>query len=243
MLEVVRKQLATDLNCSPDDFLREGFVFAEARENPGRRPYPRKARHLDMLTMGNAVIVSATPDILPYVKEQLAGKTRDEAFEAPFVHGVGINCLPGTLPALSAPDGVSLEIVGRDGIPKLYGLTDKKNFRYALQYDPNHPRPDVLAVTASVDGVVAGIAGVSADCEEMWQIGVDVLPEYRNLGIAAVAVNRLASAVLAKGKVPFYAAAATNIASQRVAGRAGFAPAWATVWRARFDGELTEPTS
>lgn len=38
----------------------------------------------------------------------------------------------------------------------------------------------------------------------MWQIGIDVLPEYRRMGIASTLVNRLAREILSIGKVPFY---------------------------------------
>ncbi len=37
---------------------------------------------------------------------------------------------------------------------------------------------DVLAVAAYDQNRLIGLAGCSADCETMWQIGVDVLPEY-----------------------------------------------------------------
>jgi len=71
ILWAVRAQLAIDLNCSPGDFDSAGFVFCEAKENPGRRPFPRGERHFEMVTMGGAVIVSATSDIQPYLREQL----------------------------------------------------------------------------------------------------------------------------------------------------------------------------
>lgn len=54
-------------------------MFFEAKENPGRRPFPRDERHFEMVTMGHAIIVSATDDIMPYLKEQLSDKSRDEA--------------------------------------------------------------------------------------------------------------------------------------------------------------------
>jgi predicted GNAT family acetyltransferase len=88
---------------------------------------------------------------------------------------------------------------------------------------------------AYADGAVAGMAGASDDCEMMWQIGINVLPEYRNRGIAAALTNRLAMGILERGKIPYYGAAASNIASLRVAHRAGFRPAWACVYRGRFD--------
>jgi RimJ/RimL family protein N-acetyltransferase len=41
---------------------------------------------------------------------------------------------------------------------------------------------DVLGIGAYDGGKLIGLAGCSADCETMWQIGVDVLPEYRKKG-------------------------------------------------------------
>ena len=61
----------------------------------------------------------------------------------------------------------------------------------------------------------------------MWQIGIDVLPDYRRRGIAASLTSRLALEIFQRGKVPFYCAAWSNIASVRNAIRCGFRPAWA----------------
>ena len=248
MLVAVRGQLAVDLNCSADDFNKDGFVFCEAKENPGRRPFPRGKQHFEMLTMGKAVIVSATPDLLLYVREQLDGKTRDDAFNMPFVYGLGICFLPDKLKTLSKPDGVEFDLLERNDILKLYdnSLKDdslKSNFPYALSFDENHLRPDMLASTAKVNGKIVGIAGTSKDSEKLWQIGINVLFEYRELGIAAVLTNMLAIKVLEYGKTPYYATASSNIASQRVAINAGFKPAWTCIYRGLFNGELTLATS
>lgn len=88
---------------------------------------------------------------------------------------------------------------------------------------------DVLGVGAYDNGKLVGLAGCSADCEMMYQIGVDVLPEYRRQGIAAAVTSRLALEILARGKVPFYCAAWCNIKSVRNAIRCGFRPAWVNV--------------
>ena len=85
---------------------------------------------------------------------------------------------------------------------------------------------DVLGVGAYDDGKLIGLAGCSADCEMMYQIGVDVLPEYRRKGIASALTSRLALEILALDKVPFYCAAWCNIKSVRNAIRSGFRPAW-----------------
>ena len=85
---------------------------------------------------------------------------------------------------------------------------------------------DVLGVGAYDNGKLIGLAGCSADCEMMYQIGVDVLSEYRRGGIASALTSRLALETLALDKVPFYCAAWCNIKSVRNAIRSGFRPAW-----------------
>ncbi|MDR0839569.1 MAG: GNAT family N-acetyltransferase [Oscillospiraceae bacterium] len=99
-------------------------------------------------------------------------------------------------------------------------------FSNVLQPAPNPRRPDVLAV-ASYDGeAITGNAGASADTPEMWQIGVDVLPEYRGRGLGAYLVSLLKNEILRRGKLPYYGTTSGNLASRNVARAAGFFPAW-----------------
>ena len=85
---------------------------------------------------------------------------------------------------------------------------------------------DVLCVGAYDGETLIGLAGASADCETMYQIGIDVLPEYRRQGIAAALTSRLTEEILDLGKVPFYCAAWSNIRSVRNAITCGYRPAW-----------------
>ncbi len=85
---------------------------------------------------------------------------------------------------------------------------------------------DILGVGAYEGGRLIGLAGCSADCADMWQIGVDVLPKYRKKGIAAALTSNLAMEALERGKVPFYCCAWSNIRSARNAIKSGFSPAW-----------------
>lgn len=98
---------------------------------------------------------------------------------------------------------------------------------------------DKLAVGAFDNGRLVGLAGCSADCETMYQIGVDVLPGYRRKGIASAITSRLAAETLKLGKVPFYCAAWSNIKSVRNALRCGFKPAWVEL-TARGSGFVDE---
>lgn len=241
MLAAAKAQLAVDLNCSPEDFAREGFVFCEAADNPGRRPFPREAAHFEMYTMGRAVVVSATADLLPLLREQLRGRTRDEAFSMPFVCGQGLYFLPDPdrVPTPPTPEGYVLKVLEVPDILALYPLED---FGYALQGSADHPRPDALAVAAWRGHTLAGVAGASSDCALLWQVGIDVLPEHRHAGLATTLVARLTREVIARGKAPYYGVATPNIPSQRVAVSTGFSPAWTCVYRGRFEGVLTQPS-
>jgi hypothetical protein len=243
MLCIVRSQLATDLNCTPDDLngAQDSIIFTEARENPGRRPFPRGERHFEMLSMGKAVIVSASPDILAIVKPALTGKNRDEAFSMPFIYGHGICYLPdlNKPKPLPAPAGFSYALLEQDDIPALYHL---EGFKNAIGCSSGALRPDVLAATAKQGDRIVGMAGASIDCAHMWQIGIDVFPECRCHGLAAYLVNRLMLEILNLGVIPYYCAAIANISSQRVAHRAGFFPAWFCSYKGNFEGYDLQPT-
>ena len=244
MLCIVQSQLATDLNCTPGDLNgeKDSFIFTEARDNPGRRPFPRSEQHFEMLSMGKSIVVSASPDILDIVKPLLYGKDRDEAFSMSFVYGHSLYYLPdlAQIKLFDFPDGFVYEMVEQYDILALYQY---EGFRNAIQYNENHPRPDVLAALAKKDGHIVGMAGASNDCAMMWQIGMDVLPEHRNYGLAAYLVNRLTLEILNRGYVPYYGTASSNIASQRVAHRAGYYPAWVCAYKGKFDGLELSPTS
>ena len=85
----------------------------------------------------------------------------------------------------------------------------------------------MLGVGAFDDGRLVGLAGCSADCDDMWQIGIDVLPQYRRQGIASALTSSLAREIFARGKVPFYCSAWSNMRSAGNAVKSGFIPAWA----------------
>ena len=239
ILQTAQEQLATDLNCSPEDLMNEKdtFVFTEVKNNPGRRPFPRDERHFEMATMGRAIVITATPDILHIIKPMLDGKSRDEAFAMPFVYSHTLAYLPDlkSLKPITPPEGFEYEMVEQDGIPVLYAA---KGFENAIQYDTNRPRPDTLVWLAKKDGKIVGMSGASIDCAKMWQVGIDILPGYRNNNLAAYLVTQLTLEILNRGYVPYYCTSVSNVASQRVAHRSGYAPAWACAFKgieAQFD--------
>jgi GNAT superfamily N-acetyltransferase len=235
MLNIVRSQLAMDMNCDPQDFLNSGIVFRESVPNRGIWLDERQTPHLRAATMGKGIVVSADAGLLKKVQPILCMKERDDLFSAPFFFGHGIYYIPdsGRIAELPCPGGFSIDVREAGEIPTLYAFP---GFDHAIWYDVRHPRPDALVVYASYDGQIAGMAGASADCENMWQIGIDVLPPFRGKGLASCLVSRLAALILKRGIVPFYCTGSSNIPSQLVAYRSGFFPAWMCTYRHALDG-------
>ncbi|MFL0249989.1 GNAT family N-acetyltransferase [Clostridium neuense] len=239
MMDCVYKQLAIDYNCSPDDFLKDGLIFTEAKQNEGRRPFPWITPRLEMITMGNSIVINASADILPLVYKQLEGKTRYEALNMPFVYGVNPYFLPDLdkITLLNRNKEFEYETIERDDIQKLYIL---KDFNYALQYDINSQHPEMVAVIAKYKDTVVGIASASGECKTMWQVCVDVIRSYRENKLATILVNKLTLEVLKRGYIPYYSTDCSNVISQRVAVQAGYLPAWSHCFRTRL-GSLLKP--
>lgn len=236
MMDYVYRQLAIDYNCSPDDFLKDGLIFTEAKKNEGRRPFPFSTPSLQLIRMGSSVIICASDDILLHVREHFFGKTCDEAFWSPLIHHTNPYFLPDIdrIAPLDKPGGFEYEIVERDTMHRLY---EADGFQHnALSYDINHLRPDMIATVVKHNNEIVGVAGASADCKTMWQIGVDVLSPYRGKGLAAILVNMLTLEILKKGYVPYYGTSDSNVMSMRVAVKAGYIPSWVLCYKTKLDG-------
>jgi hypothetical protein len=173
--------------------------------------------------MGKSIVVSADSNILAKIKPLLENKTREDIFVAPFVLGHSLYYIPDCerIKKLPLPDGFDFYIEEGKAIHDLYKIS---GFDNAIQYDINHPRPDVIVVYAMCDNEIVAMAGASADSSLMWQIGIDVLPLFRNKGLATSLVSNLAIMIMERGIVPYYGTASSNIASQSVAYRSGFIP-------------------
>ncbi len=234
MLDIVRRELAFDMNCDPEDFLRDGVVFCEAVPDKGIWIDERQTPHLKAVTMGRGIAVCADKELLPKVRPILENKDRDDLFSAPFFYGQGLQYIPdsGQVEELPCPKGFELHVAEGEDVFKLYTVP---GFEHALRYDRHYPRPDVLVVYAAQGNEIAGMAGACIDCKTMWQIGIDVKPGFRGAGLAACLVSRLTAMILKRDIVPFYATSTANIPSQSVAHRSGFAPAWMCSYMHSFD--------
>ena len=234
ILEIAREQSSYDICCKPDDFLREENVFVESFDSPRARKYLKLPFTCQMVSYGSNIVASTSPEMREIAKNYLCRTDVAHAFETPSIHllndalekhGQRI-CFMAEyfLPDLTRLEplscGYELRILEKEDFRNLY-LPQWSN---ALCADRSHL--DVLAMGAYDKGKLIALAGCSADCDTMWQIGIDVLPKYRRQGIASTLTSRLAIEILKRDKIPFYCAAWCNISSVRNAIKSGFYPAW-----------------
>ena len=232
--KIALQQSAYDSGCQPEDFLKEENVVTISKAHPLARKYLKLPLSCDLVSYGSNIVAQASEEIAPPVRQYIDRYPVEHCFETPNLHvlddllqpfGQKI-CfmaeyfLPDVALVKELPCDYELRVLYQEDFKSLY-LPQWSN---ALCEERKHL--DVLGVGAYDDGKLVGLAGCSADCEEMYQIGVDVLPEYRRKGIASALTSRLALEVLARDKVPFYCAAWCNIKSVRNAIRCGFRPAW-----------------
>lgn len=231
---VALEQSAIDSCCAPEDFQKEENVIALSREAAGRRAYLAEPYSFDLTSYGGNVVACVRGELREIAATYLAKYSAAHCFETPALHELDTMLAPFGLktcfqaeyflPDLDVlraqPCALELRVLRPADFESLY-LPQWSNALCA-----ERRQKDRLCVGAYDKGELAALAGASADCERMWQIGVDVLPAYRRKGLAKAVTSRLALEVLSCGKVPFYCAAWSNLPSVRNALSCGFRPAW-----------------
>jgi GNAT superfamily N-acetyltransferase len=237
--EIVRAVLAADCACPESVFDHDGLFVTAAEVRDGRRRYPQAARPLSLVTMGRGVVVSCHSPWIAALHTLLQDHSREEMFSAPTItalsrfvepegavlRGPALShvCAPAAFRPAVDPEGVTFEVVEGEAVFALYRYP---GFDYALSYDPDHSRPDVAAAVAWRGDRVIGIAGMSADCDVMWQIGIAVVAEERGAGVGRALVGRLTEVAFQRNRVPWYAADIGNIRSHALAASLGYWPSW-----------------
>ena len=239
ILDIAMKQSAIELGCEPSDFTKSENVAAVSKSSPDARKYlttPHNALPYDcnIVSYGNNVVAGAKESYLPFVKDYIDRYGFPHCFETPSLHVLEEKFSPyGKSVCFMAeyflPDvtkmqlfdcGYELKILGRAQFENLY--IDEWSNAICIE----RKQLDVLGVGAYDGEKLVGLAACSADCENMWQIGVDVLPGYRRKNVACSVTSHLAKEILERGKVPFYCSAWSNIRSVKNAVKCGFYPAW-----------------
>ena len=232
--EIAMQQSAYDANCEAADFTRRENVIAISKENPLARKYLKLPHVCNLISYGDNIVATISQEYRGIVEQYINKYAVEHCFETPNMHvlndafqqhGYRV-CFMAEyfLPDLEAlrelPCEYELRVLTSEDFKELY----KPEWGNALC--EKRKELDVLGVGAYDNGELIGLAACSADCDTMWQIGVDVIPGYRRKGIASAMTSKLALEILERDKVPFYCCAWSNVKSARNAIKSGFRPAW-----------------
>ena len=250
ILQIAMQQSAIDANCTADDFLRKENVITISVKHPSARKYLKLPHVCNLISYGNNIVATVSEEFKTVVHDYISKYSAEHCFETPNLHvlndafqekGYRV-CfmaeyfLPDVDVIRELPCEFECKILHREDFVDLY-INQWSNALCEARKEL-----DVLGVGAYDKGKLVGFAACSADCDTMWQIGIDVLPEYRRRGIASALTSKLAIEILQRGKVPFYCCAWSNIKSAGNAIKSGFRPAWVemTVKPASFVDEMNK---
>ncbi len=234
IIDTVLQQLSLECNCNAEDFLKDINVVVLSKANAKARSYLSLPFECNLVSFGNNIVAQTSEKLIDVVSKYINKYKVEHCFETPNMQVLNDELqkfnlkicfmaeyfLPDMTQLKKLPCKYDLQILHQADFTHLY--TDK--WSNALCKERKHL--DILGVGAFDNGNLVGLAGCSADCETMYQIGIDVLPEYRKQGIASALTSYLAMEICSLGKVPFYCAAWSNIKSVRNAIKSGFRPSW-----------------
>ena len=245
---IAMQQSAIDYHCEIEDFKRSEPVVVMSEDHPDARRYLKLPFDCSLCSYGSNVVASTNAALMEPVRAYLQKFPAEHCFETPNMHVLDEILQPHGLKICFMAEYFLPELALLKELPCAYEMRILEQKDFAELYKPEWSNAlcekrkhlDVLGAGAYDGEKLIGLAGCSADCEEMWQIGIDVLPEYRRQGIASALTSKLALEILKRGKVPFYCAAWCNIKSVRNAIRSGFRPAWVemTAKRAEYVREM-----
>ncbi len=245
VLEIAMKQSAIESCCDWQDFNCQENKVVISRQDKDARKYLKLPFICDLTSYGTNIVASVSEGLEGIVKDYINRFPIEHCFETPNLHYLMERIRPsgydvcfmaeyflpdadrllkdGLVRKLHDQCPYEIRIIEPDGFKELY----TEQWGNALCKE--RKELDILGAGAYDGETLVGLAGASADCKNMWQIGIDVLPGYRRQKIASTLTSRLAVEILNRDIVPFYCCAWSNIGSARNAAASGFRQAWVQV--------------
>ena len=234
IIDIALQQSAYDCNCKAEDFLKDSNIVVLSKAHEKARIYLPLPFECDLVSYGNNIVAQVSEPLMDVVTDYIQKYPVEHCFETPNMHVLNDALEPYHLKVCFMAEYFLPDVTQLKRLPCEYELRVLHSMDFSDLYTEawsnalsmDRRERDVLGVGAYDHGKLIGLAGCSADCEIMYQIGVDVLPEYRKRGVASALTSHLALEIMDLGKVPFYCAAWSNIRSVRNAIKSGFRPAW-----------------
>ncbi len=213
MIEKVKKHLAKKFHCDINELDKKGL-------NVIRNDSDAK---LKMLLFYDLVLVSSSNDMYDSVFRWLKDKNVYEIFEFPLVYGQSIYFIPNIKKISREKELDKFDFKLFDGNVSEIELSD--GFLNALTFE-NGICISEIAYCAYKDGKIIGVAGADKIDDDIWEVGIEVLPKYRKDGLATILTKNLTMKILEKNIVPIWCASVSNIGSQAVAANSDYMPLW-----------------
>ncbi len=243
ILSMAKKQLALDYNCQPLDFEKERNTITKNELLKGRRICESDGCFLKIISIGGRAIIYADEKITPWLKENILKQNASWLFGYDKLRAIDNKLREfgheiDEMPHFYLPNPVTCNVKPITTIKwfekqEILQFRGDSRFDQAFVFDNNYP--DVLGVAAFDGDIIMGMAGISEDSKILYQIGIDVLPEYRGKGIGTNLVALLKQEMLKRGNIPFYGTSVSHIISKNIAINAGFFPAWAEVYSRKLE--------
>lgn len=234
ILKVALKQCAEDMGCQPDDFLSTKNVLVPFCPEKNARKCLKKPNVCNFISFGNNIVAAASKDVFDIVSEYINRYEFYYCFDTPNIYWLNERLQKKGYKVCFMSEYYLPDVNNIPNLPCPYETRLLKQADLKGLYSPKWEhtlsedyKQDVLGIGAYDKGQLIGLAACSADCKDMWQMGVDVLPNYRQNGIGSALTTLLAKEIIKQRKVPFYCTAWANIRSNRNAVKSGFLPAWA----------------
>ena len=202
------KQLSLDFSCTPQDFFKNENTVTVPAIRRGRRVFSDEPPFFRAATMGMGAVICASADIAEYTRALAKNTAGTEIFTASVMSALNRELFS---------HGCCIGLLNQYYVPAVPYRPAVRSEGFTLRvFDENN-----------INGrSIMGMAGASSDSPTMAQIGIDVLPEFRGMGVGAALVASCTAEVLRSGYVPYYGTWSGNIISQRIAAKCGYRPAW-----------------
>ncbi|MGM9521420.1 MAG: GNAT family N-acetyltransferase [Oscillospiraceae bacterium] len=237
ILRIAKMQSAIDLNCIAEDFDRPHNVIVTSASNQSARKYLKLPFQCALVSYGTNIVASIQNEFYDIVYGYINKHDAAHCFETPNIYMLNDAFEPFGLRVCIMAEYFLPDVTALKEKPCAYDIAILKHNDFIGLYTEEWSNAlcrerselDVLGVAAYDQGKLVGLAACSADCDSMWQIGIDVLPAYRRKGIASALTSRLAIEILKLDKVPFYCSSWCNLRSVKNAINSGFKPSWAEI--------------
>lgn len=204
ILQIAMEQSAIDANCRAEDFLRPENVVVESAANPKARKYLSLPFDCHLISYGTNIVASINEKHRAVVTGYIHRFPVEHCFETPNLHVLNDALQKDGLRICFMAEYFLPDLRALRPLPCPYQMKLLHSADFSALYTPQWSNAlcekrkelDVLGLGAYDGETLVGLAACSADCDGMWQIGVDVLPVYRRQGVASALTSRLALEIL-----------------------------------------------